>query len=180
MNNEVIFLRHFKTKIDKDKPVAEWDLDETGKAAMKELLEKFDFNVISKIISSPEHKAMITSKAISDKFGQSIIKEPLIAEVDRSKAGFIDGDYKEVVKEYFSSVDFEYAWESRDDVEKRIKKAVSNILAIEGTPLVISHGMYLSIMLSPCVKKDTITFWNNLGFGEIIKINKKDLEAVWK
>lgn len=179
MYEKIVFLRHFKTKIDKDKPVSEWGLDEDGKKAMEELLNQYDFNKIDSIISSPEPKAKITANAISDKFSKSVEIEDLIAEVDRSKAGFVEGDYKEVVKRYFNSDNFEYHWESLEDVRYRIKNAVSNILSKEGTPLVISHGMYLSIMLTPCLDKDIIEFWNELGFGEILEVDREKLSKYW-
>ncbi|MFO7710465.1 MAG: histidine phosphatase family protein [Candidatus Woesearchaeota archaeon] len=169
---KIIFLRHFRTKVDRNKPVAEWGLDEEGKKAMQQLLATYDFSKISSIISSPEPKALITAKAIGGEFSKEIIEEPLISEVDRSKAGFIEGDYTEVVKRYFSSYNFEYAWEPIEAVRERIRKAERKIALVSGNPLIISHGMFLSLMLAPLLGKEVISFWKNLGFGEIIEVDR--------
>ena len=169
----MLFLRHFRTKIDKTKPVSEWELDDDGKKAMGEFLEENDFSGVKRIITSPENKALLTAKEISERFGKEIKIEPLIAEVDRSNAGFIEGDYKSVVKQYFESDDFEYEWEPLDQVKDRIRVAIRNL---EPESLVISHGMFLSLMLAPCLGKDTIEFWQELEFGQLLDIPDESLD----
>jgi broad specificity phosphatase PhoE len=176
----VKFLRHFKTKVDKNIPVAEWDLDEEGKQEMAKLLETDPFSDITVIYSSPEPKAMITAKAIAAKYNIPIKECKNVIEVDRSKAGFIDGDYVEVVESFLTeSEDFKYVWESIPQVEERARNFVKEVSEEEGNALIISHGLFLSITLSKCFNEERIKFWKNLKFGHILELDLKTLKDCW-
>ena len=179
MAQHILFLRHFKTKIDPTIPARDWQLDQKGQDDMKKMLEEYDFSKISRIISSPEQKAMVTAKAIAQKFDLEFREEPLVKEVDRTKAGFIERDYDQAVKDYLISDNFSYAWEPRSSIQQRIKKALEKISDSDETILVISHGLYLSLMLAPYFEKDVVSFWKDLGFGQIITVDKKKLQELW-
>lgn len=177
---KIIFLRHFQPKVDKTKPVVEWKLDEEGKKAMKDLLDKDIFKNIKKIFTSPELKARITARAVNKKYKAPIVVCKEIGEVDRSKAGFIEEDYIKIVESYLSETeDFEYEWENIDSVKKRIQQFVKKLENEKDNVLVISHGMFLSILLSRCFNKDRIEFWKNLRFGQVINLDYKILKRYW-
>jgi len=177
---KIFFLRHFKPDVDKNKPVAQWDLNKEGKESMKKLLKSNKFKNISKIFSSPEPKAKITADAIGKKYNISIIECKEVAEVDRSKAGFIEGDYTKLVEEYLTESGFEYPWENINNVRKRIKKFLKKLDKEKGDLLVISHGMWMSIFISRYFNKSIIKFWKNLKFGHILEIDYEKLKKSWK
>jgi broad specificity phosphatase PhoE len=177
---KLIFLRHFKPNVQKDKPVAEWDLNEEGEKEMHDLLEKGIFKDVKKIFTSSENKAQITAKAVNQKYGTPISVCPNITEVDRSKAGYVEGDYVEFVRLYLTeSNDFNFAWENISDVRERIKKFIESIKNENGDLLIISHGMCLSIMLSKYFEKDIINFWKNLKFGQVLEVDYEKLRKCW-
>lgn len=99
---KLIFLRHFKPKVDRNKPVSEWRLNEEGKESMNKMLERDIFKDINKIFTSPESKAKITAEKISKKYNIPIIECENVAEVDRSEVGFIEGDYVKLVESYLT------------------------------------------------------------------------------
>jgi len=68
MNNTLIFIRHAKTKIDKEVPIADWDLTEEGYAQAEEIKDIKEFQDVEVIISSTEQKASLTVKSLADKF----------------------------------------------------------------------------------------------------------------
>lgn len=174
----MIVIRHFKPLVDKNKPVAEWGLDEQGMKDMEELLQNPLLRQLKKVLSSPEKKALITARAISEKFNVPLEEVKLVAEVDRSKGGYVEGDYTEIVRTYLNKEEFKYAWESRDHVEARIKAFVDTIQKEEPFAL-ISHGMFLSIMLHKYFNENLVAFWKNLRFGHILEVEVDDLVKIW-
>ena len=177
---KLYFLRHFKPKVDKNKPVSEWKLDEEGLKEMNKLLINNRFENINKIFTSPEFKAKLTAEKINKRYNISIIECKEIAEVDRSKAGFIEGDYTKLVELYLTESDFKYIWENINNVKDRIKKFLRKIKKEEGNILIISHGMLLSILLSKYFNKDIVDFWKSLKFGHILEADYEKLEKVWE
>ncbi len=176
---KILFLRHFKPNIEQEKPVSEWGLSNAGIEEMNKLIHSKKIDNISEIISSPENKALVTAKKISETQDIEFYQEPLVAEVDRSKAGYIEGDYKEIVKKYLSGdLDFEYAWEPLESVKSRCKDLICN-LEEKRNILIISHGMFLSILLSEYFNKDIVEFWQELRFGELLEVDSEKLKQIW-
>lgn len=70
MNNELIFIRHAKTKVDKSIPIEEWVLTEEGEKQSKDLAESNKFNDINVLISSNEDKSYLTIKPLADRLGK--------------------------------------------------------------------------------------------------------------
>jgi broad specificity phosphatase PhoE len=177
---KIYFLRHFKPHMDKCKPVAEWGLDKEGKAEMQKLLNQDRFKDLKNVLTSPEPKAKISAEAFHKKYGIPITLVSEVSEVDRSKAGYIEGDYTRIVESYLTeSEDFEYDWEDINQVKERIKKFVKILENKEFNVLVVSHGMYLSLMLSEYFNKEVVEFWKNLKFGQILEVDYKKLKDIW-
>lgn len=178
---KLTILRHFKPNIDKSKPVAEWELNEEGKESMQKVLDEDIFKDINKIISSVEGKAKITAFAISKKYSIPVEESEEIAEVDRSKVGFIEGDYADAVRQYLTeSEEFKYRWEDISEVRKRVRSFIQKLENEEENVLVISHGMLLSIMLSKYFEENIIEYWRSLTMGKIIEVDPQKLIDVWK
>lgn len=99
MNNTFYFLRHGKTKVDKDLPVSKWVLSEIGEDNSRKLAEGSDFDNIDLIFSSTEHKAFQTAEPIADKLNKEIIQLGGIAELNRDEGGHMEvEDYEENVR----------------------------------------------------------------------------------
>lgn len=176
--SRIIFLRHFDVKIDKNKPQSEWELSDAGKKAMVELINSKKLRDIDKIFTSMEKKAKITAEKIAEKYNIQVVLCSELTEVDRSKAGFIEDNYVEIVKQYLSnSDDFKYNWEKINDVKKRIRKFFKRISKESGNILVISHGLFLSILLSPYFKRKMFDFWKKLKFGHMFEIDLNEFKS---
>lgn len=177
--NDVIFLRHFRTKIDKTLPVDQWGLDEEGTKAMENLLETYDFSGVRRILTSPEPKAKITGDSIARRYNIPVEELDDLKEVDRSAQGFIEGDYAAVVKRYFNENAPDIRWEPLSSVRQRIQRAMDRVTAEDGKVMVISHGMFMTLMLAPIFNKDLIDFWKDLGFGEVLNVDRSHISEVW-
>lgn len=158
--------------------MSEWALDEEGIKKMHDMIKNGKFVNIDKIFSSTEEKARITSEAISREHGIPIVYSEEIVEVDRGRSGFIEGDYEKIVERYLSeSEDFEYQWEDISHVMERALKFLKRLESETGNILVISHGMFLSILLSRYYDMDIFTFWKGLTFGQMLKVDFKKLKS---
>jgi broad specificity phosphatase PhoE len=172
---KLVFLRHFRTRIERDKPASEWTLDETGIKEMREMIEGGRFEGFDRIISSTEMKARITAEAISERHGTPIELSDDIVEVNRDY-GFIEGNYRRVVERYLSEADgFDHPWEEMSHVRARALRFVERLKAETGNILVVSHGMFLSILQSRYFGQPPADFWKSLAFGQMLEVDYEKL-----
>lgn len=176
---QLLFLRHFQPKIDTSKPASEWSLDEAGTRRMNNMIESGKFADIEKIFSSTEKKAEVTALAIARKHGIPVVFCDEITEVKRGESGHVEGDYEKVVVRYLSeSGDFEYPWEKISHVRDRALRFIRTLERETGNLLVISHGMFLSVLLSKYFDRDIVSFWKGLAFGQLLEVDFEELKSV--
>lgn len=177
----ILFLRHFETQVDEDKPVSEWDLTEDGEEAMAELLDSDIIAGLDRVYSSPEHKALRTARAVADEVGAPMEEVEAIEEVDRSGEGFIEDhdEYVRMVGQYLRNPTVPFDWEDREHVEDRIRTFLETVDTADDRVMAVSHGMFLSTLLPRLEEKDPYEFWQDLGFGELIEVEHEALlEAI--
>lgn len=180
--SKIIFLRHFKPKVEHDRPASEWGLDYSARRSFEELISSGKLSRVGRIVSSPEKKALLTAKELSERLELPLEETPLASEIDRRKSGFIDGGYFDVVSRYLSEEDSESSkiWESLPSVRNRARQLIS-LLAKRGeeTILVVTHGMFLSIILSKARGTETAEEWKALGTGALVEMEFSELERAW-
>ena len=74
MDNTFIFIRHAKTKVDKNIPIENWILTENGTKDAEKLLENKELLEADVLISSNEDKSYLTIKPLSDKLNKKDAK----------------------------------------------------------------------------------------------------------
>jgi len=173
------FLLHFETLVERDKPVSEWELDEDGKSNMQKLIDSDKLENVHIILTSPEKKAKVTGIALSGKYSLPLEDHFTLKEVDRSKSGFIEGDFDKLVESYFSTGSG-CEWETLEEVEKRVKEFVKYTLTEKNRLLVISHSMLMAVMLARYFNKDMFTFYKELKFGQLFEIDLDELARKWE
>lgn len=173
----IVFIRHFETRIEEEKPVSEWELTEDGEKAMQKLLDSTVINGSTGVYTSPEHKAHRTAQAIAAKQDIDCRTVEELREVDRSGEGFIENqnEYRRMVGELLSNPTVPFEWEDRKDVERRVRTFLDTVGPNEGRVIVLSHGLFLTVLLARFRGKEPLAFWKDLEFGEIIAVNRADL-----
>jgi broad specificity phosphatase PhoE len=175
---KLTFLRHFRTRIDRDKPASEWTLDEAGIEEMREMIESGRFEGFDRVISSAEGKARMTAEAISERHQIPVTISGDIVEVDRDEAGFIEGDYEKAAERYLSEAyDFDQLWEDISSVRARALRFIDQLEDETGNILVISHGLFLSLLLSGYFGQAPATFWRSLAFGQLLEVDFEKLKS---
>ncbi len=129
MNNELIFIRHAETKVDKNISIPEWDLTEDGYVHANDIKDIPEFQDVDILISSTENKSYLTIKPLADKLGKEIIKIEELGEVVRGDGETLSlEEYNKMKKKLFEDFDFsKNGWESVNHALNRYSKAVKKI-----------------------------------------------------
>ena len=183
MNNELIFIRHAQTKIDKEVPIADWDLTEEGYQDSEKVKDVQEFQDIDILISSTERKAYLTIKPLAEKLEKEIIQIKDLSEISRGDAGALTKEeYNEMKVKVFQDLDFtDHGWETCNHALERFSKAVEEIdNKYENKKILISaHGTVMTLYFAKLQNKldDLMGRWKSLGFcdygiiknGEVVK-----------
>ncbi len=149
MNNTFIFLRHGKTKVDKDAPISKWVLSDVGESQALKVAENEEFKNVDIIITSAEEKAFRTGKPLADFLNKKILQFEELSEMNRDEGGFMDADkYEETAQEALSNLDVSVSkWEAAGKALERFSKKIEEIdRQYEGKKiLIIGHGYTINM-----------------------------------
>jgi len=173
MNNELIFIRHAKTKVDKNIPIEKWILTEEGDKQAEQLASSGEFDEVDILISSKEKKSYLTIKPIADKLEKKIKRIKNLGEIKRPHSEKLTlEEYEDMKKKVFEDLDFtKYKWETANHAMKRFIDAVKKIdkkyenkkilICAHGTVMTL-YFAYLQNQLNNLMKR-----WKNLEFGAV-------------
>lgn len=185
MENILIFLRHAKTQIDKEIPIAEWDLSKEGYKQAESIKNINELQDVDIIISSNEKKAYLTVKPLAEKLGKGIIKVKELGEIYRGDAGALSKkEYEQMKVKIFQDLNFtDLGWETANHALNRFKEAVENINKKYNNKkiLISSHGTVMTLYFVYLQDKldNLMERWKSLEFGAygIVK-NKKVIKDI--
>ena len=144
MNNTFYFLRHAKTKVDRNLLISEWKLTEDGKTNAQVLADSGVFDEITKIYASTEKKAIDTALPVANRLKLEIETVADLRELDRDKGGVFEPElYEKVVHDaYQNQSESTHDWETADHARERFNLAVEKIdQENEGKKiLIVGHG----------------------------------------
>ncbi len=129
MNNTFYFLRHGKTKVERERPVSQWVLSDVGEAQARQVAEEDVFDAVDIIFSSTEEKAYQTAKPIADAVGKEIIQLQAISELDRDKGGFMEREaYEQVAERCLRNPEESIShWEPAGDALRRFSQKIEEL-----------------------------------------------------
>lgn len=179
-NNELIFIRHTKTKIDKETPIENWVLTEEGEKQAEELANSEKFDDVEVLICSNEDKSYLTIKPLADKLNKDIIRIKELGEIKRrGSEKLTSGEYEKMKIKIFEDLDFtNHGWETANHALDRFNKAIEKIKEeYDNKKIVIcSHGTVMTLYFAYLKNEMANLFerWRNLKFGGmgIVKDNK--------
>lgn len=179
-NNEMIFIRHAKTKVDKNNPIENWVLTDEGEKQAQDLANSGEFDNVDILISSNENKSYLTIKFLADKLNKEIIKIEDLGEIKRPDSEKLSSEeYEEMKVKIFNNLDFtDKGWETANHALKRFKDAVYEIDRKYDNKkiLICSHGTVMTLYFTHMKNEldNLMERWKKLEFGAvgIIKDNK--------
>ncbi len=161
MNNTFYFLRHGKTKVDKELSISKWVLSGVGEEQAKQLAQEGTFDEIDVIFSSTEEKAYQTAKPIADKLEKEVIQLEEISELNRDKGGFMEAEeYEKAVERCLLNPEESVNnWETAESALQRFSKKVEELDSQYENKkiLVVGHGYTINMYFAKLLgKMDTV------------------------
>jgi uridine kinase len=174
----LFFLRHFHTKIEKDKPASEWKLSAEGNRRMDEMFSSGVLEGFDKVFCSIEVKAVTTAVTMVQHYRIPYVLNSDLSEVNRDRGGFRE-DYLEAVEAYLQGRN-PFWWEDHNHVKFRITRFLESLQNETGNILVITHGLWLTLLLSHYFDEDPYTFWKKLPMGHLVEVDYERLVETWR
>ena len=171
MDNEILFIRHGKTLVDKNVPIENWVLTDAGSEQAKELADNAKFQDADILISSKEDKAYLTIKPLADKISKEITEISELGEIARPDSEKLTlEEYEDAKKKIFEDFDFSiYGWETANHALNRFKEAVKKIDEQYNNKKIIicAHGTVMSLYFASMQDKldELMSRWKGLEFG---------------
>lgn len=180
MNNQIIFVRHAKTKVDKNMPIEDWILTDDGEKCALELANDKELIDADILISSDEKKAYLTIEPLATKISKKIIKIKELGEIKRPNSEKLTSkEYEDMKVKVFSDLFFtEHEWETANSALMRFKEAVEKIdKKYEKKKIIIcAHGTVMTLYFACLQNQMDKLFdrWHRLEFGKkgIVENNK--------
>ena len=140
----LFLVTHTDVVIDPCGPVDRWKLSDMGRARSRAFATSGVLAKVKAIWSSTEVKAIETAGILAGPLGLPVSTDARLGENDRTATGFLPREEFEAAADRFFAAPEESfrGWERAVDAQKRIERAVREILAAHpgGDLAVVSHG----------------------------------------
>lgn len=140
----VHYISHADVRVEPDIPVPRWSLSDVGRARTQRLLSQPWVASLTRIVSSPETKALETATMLADHLDLAVEVRPMTGEIDRSRTGYVTHDRHEELADQLFRDPYESAagWERAVDAQDRIVTALADLLGpgVAGDVAVVGHG----------------------------------------
>jgi broad specificity phosphatase PhoE len=122
MQNTVRYLSHPQVRIDPDKDIQKWSLNDLGSRRVDALAQSNGLKGTGVVISSAETKAIETAQPLADALNCDLQIRELMHENDRSATGFLPPEEFEMVAEqFFANPEISVrGWETAVAAQQRI------------------------------------------------------------
>ena len=140
----VRYISHPSSAIDPDVAVSEWGLSAHGLDQAHRCLDQPWVSTITRIVSSPEAKAMEMATVLGDHLQIPIEIRDSTTEIDRSSTGFVSpAEHERLADRLFAQPQASaQGWETAEHAQARIASAVADLLdpSHDGDTAIVGHG----------------------------------------
>lgn len=139
------YVTHPEVVVDPDRPVPQWSLSDRGRSRAQAMLVQPWVGDVTRIVSSPETKALETAEIVAAHLGLEIEVRDASHELDRSATGFVPPDEHERLSDrcFASPHESVEGWEAAAAAQQRVADALADLLVERdgaADVLVIGHG----------------------------------------
>ncbi len=176
--SRLLLVRHAEPEIDVAVPASAWPLTQRGIASTRRLAESAAGFAPSRVVSSPEVKAIETGRVVADALGLELTEDPRFAEHGAGPDEFI-ADYREfraLVRRFFVEPDaVVLRGESSLAAGERFAAGVHEVAGREDDlPVVVTHGRIMASWLAMLSGGTAWDIWTALRLPDLIEV---DLDA---
>ncbi len=164
----VYLIRHPMTRMDPERPPAEWELSNDGHRQLARLLAAPWWPAVEHVYTSTEDKAAVVGATAAERFGTPHTTHPELDEVHRS--AFV-ADYGRVVRQALAAPDVPAnGWEALTHARDRTVGFMRSVVAAGPLPAaVVSHGLVLGEVRASLQGKPHVAYedWRALPFAGV-------------
>lgn len=186
-DRRLILVRHSLPEVDPRRPSREWALSVEGRRRCGPLAEALRGLKADGIISSPELKARQTAEELGWRLGLPRSVQAGLQEHDRTGTRFLPAqEFRAQVARAFAQPQARvWGAESADEAHDRFAAAVAAVLYEHSglRPVLVSHGMVISLYVARRVGLDPHRLWRQLGLPALLVLStERDalLEAIYE
>jgi probable phosphoglycerate mutase len=150
------FVRHAAVDLDLDKPAAEWQLTDEGRADAAAIALRL---APARVLSSPEPKAVGTAEPIAARSGVTIELDPRLREVRREASLPDYAAHRDAIRRYLEG-DAVEGWEPADEAHARFAEAIDGL----DDAVVVTHATVLSLFLGYSFEQ-----WGRIALPDVIE-----------
>jgi 2,3-bisphosphoglycerate-dependent phosphoglycerate mutase len=172
--SKLYVIRHAATQ-QSASPAETWPLSAEGEAQAQALVGHPCWQEVTRIVSSPEEKALATVRPAAQAHGLALETHHDLRELQRSPLYLTNEGYQQTVQEVFAYPERSInQWESGSSVRSRMDGAISELCERykHDTLAIVSHGLALSIWLAALRGEAQPSFeaWRSLGFCRVLTV----------
>ena len=177
--SKLIIIRHSETKQQPDTTSHEWRLTERGRERCEKLAEQLKPYDISRIITSEEHKAMLTGQLTADVLNIPCESTPDLGETKRDTAPYFDSvdDFRAAIRNGMENPnELVFGEERFADARTRFSNRIDTLIKQypNQTIAIFTHGTVMSLYLADVTGRDIYEFWTSLGMPAYVALNLPD------
>jgi broad specificity phosphatase PhoE len=176
---KLILVKHSMPEIAVDCPSNQWGLSAEGRRRCLPLASRLAAFYPSKIISSPEPKAMETAQRVGQKLGLPVLMNDRLHEHKRVSTGYLPAEqYQQSMQNFFRRPEeCVFGEESAVETQVRFAKAIWRILDQhpQQTLAIVAHGTVISLFAASCAHLESYELWRRLGLPSFVVLRLPDL-----
>lgn len=157
-NRAVVLVRHAEPVVDAHVLPEIWELSSAGRAAARHLASRLARTGLTRLVTSPEVKAVQTAEILGTTLGLSIGVDARLHEVRRP---WTPVHPRGEVGRYLAGEAIE-DWEPLEVVCRRVGAALDDLGAEEGLVGFVTHGTAMAAHVGTLATLDAWRFWSEL------------------
>ncbi len=177
METNIYFVRHTESRYTPDDDNYSRPLSLKGKEDAEKLIHYFRDIKISKVLSSPYHRAVHTVEGISRDKNLEIELIDDFRERTVADHYLDDDEFSKLVKDQWDDFDHSLeGGESFNQVQERGIKALKDVIKQDvGEDIIIgTHGTWLAVIINYFDDKYDLDFWKTLKMPDVFLLNFND------
>jgi broad specificity phosphatase PhoE len=176
----LILVRHGRPVIDPDKPPSTWPLCPEGRNGCVKLAERIEALKPTRVVSSPEPKALQTAEILAGRLGLKVEVDPELHEHKRQHVSFgTEEEFRQRIANVFEKPAVRApGGESAHEAYERLSAALARH---KGEPLLaVTHGTVMSLYLGERLGVNAHDLWRSLHMpdGFVLDADGKLIERL--
>ncbi len=168
--NEVVLVRHARSRPQADVPAAQWRLQEGAGESIRTLAHRLQPLALDLVVASTEPKAVATGRGLARHLALPFASAPRLHEHERGHLPLLDEDaWQGTLRRFFRHPDVlvfgrETATEARERFRAGLQAAFERNAG--SRPAVVAHGTVMSLLVASPSGLDPYELWRELQMPE--------------